>query len=467
MLRHRSSRRWRAVLAGTTAALAAGLASWGVLGPTSALAGTITGTLYRAPGSAVVNWVNANPHDHRMPAIRDRIANQPTAVWWPTFNPNEIQGQVSSYVTAANNAGQIPQMVLYNIPRRDCGQYSAGGAPNVAIYGTWITNLAKGLGNKTVIILLESDSLALQSCLNATEINDRNNAIASAVRTIKAANPNAKVYLDGGHSAWNSATEQARRLSLAGVRSADGFFTNVANFRTTSDEIAYGKAIINALGASNLRQVIDTSRNGAGPDPNNEWCDPKGRRIGPAPTTNTGESTVDAYLWIKPPGEADGCAASPGAFLPDYAYEMAGGANYTPNPTTPPVTTPPVTTPPVTTPPVTTPPASDPPAGSGCSVKYRIDSQWATGFVANVTVSSSTAVNGWTLNWAFGGNQTIIGFWNGAYTQSGSQVTVRNAAHNAAIPAGGSQSFGFQGSHNGTNPPAASFALNGVACSSS
>jgi endoglucanase len=295
-----------------------------LLGPAAAHAGAISGTLYRAPNSAVINWVNANPNDYRTPAIRDRIANQPTAVWFTQFNPDQVQSQAGNYITAANNAGQVPQMVLYNIPRRDCGQYSAGGAPDVSSYQRWINNLSRGLGNKLVVILLESDSLALQTCLNPTEVEARNNAIAQAVRTLKAANPNAKVYLDGGHSAWNSAADQAARLTAAGVKSADGFFTNVANFRYTADEVAYGKNIINALGASNLHQVIDTSRNGAGPN-GSEWCDPKGRRIGPAPSTNTGEASVDAYLWIKPPGEADGCAASAGTFLPDYAYEMAGG----------------------------------------------------------------------------------------------------------------------------------------------
>ena len=73
------------------------------------------------------------------------------------------------------------------------------------------------------------------------------------------------MYLDGGHSAWNSATEPANRLRAAGVQFADGFFTNVSNFNSTSDEANYGRAVISALngmGVSGKRQVIDTSRNG-------------------------------------------------------------------------------------------------------------------------------------------------------------------------------------------------------------
>jgi hypothetical protein len=63
----------------------------------------------------------------------------------------------------------------------------------------------------------------------------------------------------------DSAADSAQRLVNAGVRSADGFYSNVSNFRWTTDEIAYGKNVLNAIGASNLHQVIDVSRNGKGP----------------------------------------------------------------------------------------------------------------------------------------------------------------------------------------------------------
>ena len=65
--------------------------------------------------------------------------------------------------------------------------------------------------------------------------------------------------------------------------------------------------------------MIDTARNGNGPE-GTEWCDPTGRKIGNNPTFSTGQSTVDAYLWIKPSGEADRrcrarCPRSAGADL--------------------------------------------------------------------------------------------------------------------------------------------------------
>ncbi|NEE07199.1 glycoside hydrolase family 6 protein, partial [Streptomyces sp. SID7499] len=76
---------------------------------------------------------------------------------------------------------------------------------------------------------------------------------------------------------------------------------------------------------------IDTSRNGNGPytggDPAESWCNPPGRALGEAPTTQTGDERVDAYLWIKRPGESDGdCKGGPkaGAWWPEYALGLAG-----------------------------------------------------------------------------------------------------------------------------------------------
>ncbi|WP_370467057.1 glycoside hydrolase family 6 protein [Streptomyces sp. 5-10] len=90
--------------------------------------------------------------------------------------------------------------------------------------------------------------------------------------------------------------------------------------RTTTATI-----LLAQLGASSgLTAVIDTSRNGNGPAPDNEWCDTHGRKVGENPTANTGDPAIDAYPWVKPPGEVDGCAGPAGTFAPDYAYELAG-----------------------------------------------------------------------------------------------------------------------------------------------
>jgi hypothetical protein len=111
------------------------------------------------------------------------------------------------------------------------------------------------------------------------------------------------------------------------------------------------------------------------------------------------------------------------------------------------------------------PPPPPPPPPGACRVTYTPTS-WGNGFTANVTVNntSTAAVSGWTLTWTFGGNQVITNAWNADVTQNGSAVTARNVGHNPAIPASGSQSFGFQGTYSGTNATPATFTLNGTAC---
>lgn len=76
--------------------------------------------------------------------------------------------------------------------------------------------------------------------------------------------------------------------------------------------------------------------------------------------------------------------------------------------------------------------------------------------------TGTSAVNGWSLAWTFPGNQKITNAWNAKATQSGAAVTATDLGYNAAVPAGGSTSFGFQGTGSGAAPTA--FALNGAAC---
>ncbi|MFI9601189.1 glycoside hydrolase family 6 protein [Streptomyces sp. NPDC052043] len=447
--------------------LAAGVAAAGAALVTQVQAAAAPGSMpagtqfYTDPESQVVKWVAANPGDSRQPVISAKIASQPQAVWFSTYSPSTVTADVSKVTSAAASAGQVPVLVAYTIPNRDCGGASAGGAPDLASYDSWAGSFAAGLGSRPSIVILEPDSIALTTCLNSQELNDRYASLSRAGSAIHAAAPQAKVYMDGGHSTWNSAFEQANRLRSAGVlTSADGFYTNVSNFNTTAGEVSYDKAILSALGnPANLHAVVDTSRNGNGPAGGGAWCDPSGRSLGAYPTTDTGDPAIDAFLWVKPPGEADGCAGKAGTFLPDIAYDLALNA---PNP---PATQPPTSPPPTTPPPTSPPPTTDPPAGA-CAVDYAISSSWAGGFNADVTVRNSggAAINGWSLKWTFPNDQKVVNAWNATATQSGNAVTVTNLDYNGSLPAGGSTSFGFQGSAGSTNSAPTGFTLNGTAC---
>ena len=108
-------------------------------------------------------------------------------------------------------------------------------------------------------------------------------------------------------------------------------------------------------------------------------------------------------------------------------------------------------------------------AAAGCQVTYTVSSQWPGGFGANVTITDlGSAVSSWQLAWSFTAGQTITQLWNGAYTQSGANVTVGNTSYNGSIPSGGSTSFGFNGAWNGSaNPTPTAFTLNGTVCTGS
>ncbi|HEY6018527.1 MAG TPA: glycoside hydrolase family 6 protein, partial [Candidatus Paceibacterota bacterium] len=228
--------------------------------------------LYVDPNSDAANqaraWSNWSQGADKM----NMLAAQPTAKWFGGWS-GDVQSTVSQYVGAAASAGKIPVLVAYNIPERDCGGYSAGGASD---YTSWIGNFARGIGNNKAIVILEPDSLAQMSCLSATDQQHRYDLLSGAVSILKS-NGNTQVYIDAGHDGWVPVGTMANELQKANVGRADGFALDVSNFGTTADESTYGAQISQQIG--NKHFVIDTSRNGSG-SINGQWCNPWGATIG-------------------------------------------------------------------------------------------------------------------------------------------------------------------------------------------
>ena len=274
--------------------------------------------LYVNTNSSAANqaaqWRNSRPGDAQK---MDSLAAAATAQWIGEWS-GDPSSAVSQVVTQATRQNQTAVLVAYDIPQRDCGGYSSGGSND---YVNWVKSFARGIGNNSVVVLLEPDSLALIDCLSVQQLSDRYSMLSQAVSILKN-NPNTRVYLDAGHSQWVEPTTMAARLQEAGIAQADGFFTNVSNFMPTNDEVAYGTQLSQKLGGKHF--VIDTSRNGSG-SIGGQWCNPWGASIGQKPSTNTGNSLVDAYLWAKTPGESDGsCNGGPsaGVWWPDYALSL-------------------------------------------------------------------------------------------------------------------------------------------------
>jgi endoglucanase len=263
-------------------------------------------------------WLVARPADA---AQLDKIARNSQAHWMDG-KVADVFTAVNNVVTAAAAVGAAPVIVAYNIPQRDCGGLSAGGT-TINGYKGWIAAFANGLAGRKAVVILEPDALTQMDCLSAADQTMRINLIQYALAVLKA-QANVAVYLDGGNSSWKSARDQANRLIRANVAGADGFALNVSNFQFTSNSIAYGKAVSDLIGGKHF--VIDTSRNGLGPSPDSQWCNPAGRALGSPNTTLTDDSRADGYLWIKPPGESDGsCNGAPvaGFWWADYALGLA------------------------------------------------------------------------------------------------------------------------------------------------
>jgi endoglucanase len=256
-------------------------------------------------------------------ALLQMIAQQPTARWLGDW-ARDIRAEVDAAVSTIVRTGSLPVFVAYNIPGRDCGLYSAGGARGSDAYRKWIRDFATGLRGRNAVVILEPDALAGMDCLDAGRQRERLAMLSDAVAALKA--QNASVYIDAGNARWKSPDIMAARLKQAGIANAAGFALNVSNYMASSANIAYGEKISKLVGGKHF--LIDTSRNGLGTT--TEWCNPRGQALGVAPTTNTGHPLVDAFLWVKQPGESDGtCRGGPsaGSWWNEIAIELARAAS--------------------------------------------------------------------------------------------------------------------------------------------
>jgi endoglucanase len=339
----------------------------------------------------------------------------------------------------------VPVFVAYNIPGRDCSQYSAGGAPSDAAYDSWIDSIREALGSAKAVLILEPDALAnlpgycgasysteFPNITDTSRIDD----IAYGVSTLEG-DPNISVYLDAGHSAWQAVGNIAQVLVAADVQQAQGFFLNVSNYQYATNNVYYGAWVssciayatqlngvtqadalsysstldsadnnpsgafagcpnqywnggpannwsgtqsdptLNTAGidsrfasmlgttAPTTHFVIDTSRDGLGPNDmsvysgapydqpsgvvsalaSGNWCNPPGSGLGLRPTADTatvgnsldsylpsGTPLLDAYLWVKTPGQSDGQCDLAGGTREWQAYTAPGaGGGYTPS----------------------------------------------------------------------------------------------------------------------------------------
>ena len=187
------------------------------------------------PAADQVRQWNADGREADARAIR-KIAVQPTAVWL-TGPPQDAAESVRSVTARAEQSGGIPVFVVYDLPDRDCGNFSAGGAASADAYRRWIGEISIALANQPAMVIIEPDAVAqiVTGCIAGEAAAQRYELLHVAVDTL-AAYSNVHVYLDAGNAGWvKDPLVMVQALQRAGIADARGFALNVANFFTTDE----------------------------------------------------------------------------------------------------------------------------------------------------------------------------------------------------------------------------------------
>ncbi|KAJ6618861.1 cellulase CEL6B [Mycena sp. CBHHK59/15] len=334
----------------TTSTVSSSTASAPTGSQTPAAGNPFTGyQIYLTPFyAAEVAAAAANITDPTLKAKAASVANIPTFTWFDTVSKVPLLGQFLGNASAqakASGTKMIVQIVVYDLPDRDCaaaasnGEFSIAnnGQANYFNYIDQIVAQIKQFPDVRVIAVIEPDSLAnlvtnlnVQKCANA-----QTTYLAGVTYAIQQLNKlgNVYSYLDAGHAGWlgwPANLSPAAQLFTSLFKNAGspsfvrGLATNVANYNALSattpdpitqgnanyDEIHYINALAPLLSSSGFPThfIVDQGRSGVQNlrQQWGDWCNVKGSGFGMRPTANTGITLIDSIVWVKPGGECDG-----------------------------------------------------------------------------------------------------------------------------------------------------------------
>ena len=222
-----------------------------------------------------------------------------------------------------------------------------------------------------IVLIIEPDSLPNLAtnlgdphCGNTATQNAYTQGISYAINKLKTLK--VTMYLDAAHGGWlgwadnlKKFTQIVAKLTIS-VNDLRGFSTNVANYQPLGQRCTWSSAdgyrndyclngqhatdpccadpckLLTQWNAGNNEMnyadllshaflkdlnyqahfLVDTGRNGVGNmrSDSANWCNIRNAGVGLIPTTNTGyPDQIDAFFWLKTPGESDGCTQ----ILPD------------------------------------------------------------------------------------------------------------------------------------------------------
>ena len=273
----------------------------------------------------------------------------PTATW---LVMNSFIAKIPKVLDAAAKQASsdtkpiLSAFVVYNLPGRDCAAKASSGELTLDNGGEqrykteFIDKIAAEFAKypkQRIVVFLEPDSLpnlvtnlTQKPCAAVEQVYKK--SIAYAIQKLNM--PNVSIYMDIGHAGWlgwEGNRQKAAALykdvleQAGGADKIRGFVTNISNYNTINshdgkklgptnpcpDELTFAKKLTEAfaaVGVTGKKFVIDTSRNGRPTRSTwSSWCNVQAAGLGPRPQASP-DPLIDAYFWIKPPGESDGTA---------------------------------------------------------------------------------------------------------------------------------------------------------------
>ncbi|MFJ2439561.1 MULTISPECIES: glycoside hydrolase family 6 protein [unclassified Streptomyces] len=329
-----------------------------------------------------------------------RVANQPTGVWLDriaaiqgTSSARGLRAHLDTALTQAAGSPLVVQLVIYNLPGRDCSALASNGELGPTEIGRYRTEYIDPIAailadakysSLRIVTTVEIDSLpnlvtnvtprptATPECDVMKANGNYVKGVGYALNKLGAI-PNVYNYVDAGHHGWigwddnfNASAQIFKTAATAEgstLNNVTGFIVNTANYGATKedhfaigdsvagksvrestwvdwnryvDEQSFAQAfrqeLISVGFNSNIGMLIDTSRNGwggtarpsaAGPTTSvdtyvdggrydrrihlGNWCNQSGAGLGERPKAAPAAG-IDAYVWMKPPGESDGAS---------------------------------------------------------------------------------------------------------------------------------------------------------------
>ncbi|HEX9618950.1 MAG TPA: glycoside hydrolase family 6 protein [Polyangiaceae bacterium] len=283
-------------------------------------------------------------------AVLKKVKGVPTALWLDRIAAVEqVPVWLDDAAKQTKTAGKpvVPVFVVYDLPNRDCSAKASHGELTLENNGEeryrteFIDKIAEHFAahsSQRIVAIIEPDSLPnvvtnldVPKCALSQQLYK--NSVAYAIAKLSL--PNVHLYLDAAHAGWlgwdgnrNGIADVFKEvLTMAGgLDRVRGFATNVSNYNALEgdfgkkleptnpcpNELAYVQKLSETLAAKGVAGkgfIIDTSRNGKADIRRTwgNWCNIKGAGLGERPRVAP-VPPVDAYFWVKPPGDADGIA---------------------------------------------------------------------------------------------------------------------------------------------------------------